>query len=169
MSMGVLPSIASEWASRDDGAALAPLPHLVRAQLELAVAAEFAGLHVVFVAVPRADEVQVVAEGLPLVGAVGRHDVDHLVDQQALAGRSTLVDAQIAVGVEAAAGEEHADLVASGGDDAPVSVGHLRRLGDEPFGHACFPREKMRARLFKKKERKPNAGGGGGGGGRGGG
>src|ERR1043165_7596206 len=115
MSMGVLPSIASEWASRDDVDVLAALHHLVLAQLELAVAAEFAGLHVVFVAVPRADEMQVVAEGLPLVGAVGRDDVDHLIDQQAFAGRTALVDAQVAVGVEAAAREEHADLVAPGG------------------------------------------------------
>src|ERR1051325_3061695 len=151
MSMSVLPSIpfGADRASRDDVDVLAAPYHLVLAQLELAVAAELAGLHVVFVAVPRADEVQVVAEGLPLVGAVGRDDVDHLVDQQPLAGRAALMDAQIAVGVEAAAGEEHADLVAPGGDDAPVSVGHLRRLGDEPFGHAAVPAKRCGGDVLK--------------------
>jgi hypothetical protein len=139
-------------ASRDDVDVLAALHHLVLAQLELAVADAFAGLHVVLVAVPRADEMQVVREGLALVGAVGRDDVDHAVDQQPLARRAARVQAGVAVGVVGAAGEEHADLMPASGDDAPVAVGELRCLGDEPLGHECLPQMPRTAiaRLLQK-------------------
>ena len=86
----------------------------------------FAGLQVVFVAVPRADEVHLVAELLALVGAVRVDDVDHVVDHQAFAGRTALVQADVAVGVEGAVLVEHADLALARGDDAAVAVLQFR-------------------------------------------
>ncbi len=56
--------------------------HLEFLQLQLAVADAAAGLELVFVAVPRTDEVHLVGEGLALIGAVRADHVDHLVDQQ---------------------------------------------------------------------------------------
>src|SRR5215831_3169708 len=82
--------------------------HLVLAQLELAVAGAFAGLDVVLVAVPRADEMQLVGKRLALVGAVGIDDIDNLVDHDALAGGAAGVQAEVAVGVVGAVLEEDA-------------------------------------------------------------
>src|SRR5215467_1107392 len=109
--------------------------HLVFAQLEPAVGGALAGLDVVLVAVPRADEMQLVGEGLALVGAVGPDDVDHLVDQDSLAGGSAGVQAVVAVGVIVAVLEEHADLVLAGNDNATVAVLELGGLGDKALGH----------------------------------
>src|SRR5712691_8684773 len=108
-------------------------------QFQPAVADAFAGLDVVLVAMPRTDERQFVGEGLAAIGPVRRDEVHHLVDQDALAGRPAGMKAVIAVGVVGAVLVEHADLMAAGGDDAAIPVGHLRRLGNEPFGHVAFP------------------------------
>src|SRR5471030_497031 len=108
------------------------------AQLEFAVADAFAGLDVVFVAVPRADEVHLVAVGLALIGAVGGKYVDHVVDHHAFAGRPALVQASVAVGVVRAAVVEHADFAAPRVDDAAVAVGEFGGLGNEPFGHVML-------------------------------
>src|SRR6516164_3367493 len=51
------------------------------------VADAFAGLQLVFITVPRADEMDLVRERLALIGAVRRDHVDHAVDHEPLAGR----------------------------------------------------------------------------------
>src|SRR5262245_19347313 len=72
---------------RDDIDVVSPLHDLVAAQLELAVGDAFAGLDVVLVAVPRADEVRLgVGEVEALRGLVGQDPLFDLGDDQALAG-----------------------------------------------------------------------------------
>src|SRR5262245_43643038 len=91
MSMDALSS------SGDDKNVVAA-PHDVEfLQLEPPVADAFAGLELVLVAVPRADEMYLVGEDLPLIGAVGGDHVGHAVDHDALAGRSAGMDAIVAV------------------------------------------------------------------------
>ena len=51
-------------------------------QLQATVADAFAGLEVVFVAVPGAGEMHLVGEGLALIGSVRADQVHHLVDQR---------------------------------------------------------------------------------------
>src|SRR5262245_14278803 len=116
---------------------VAALDHLVLAELQLAIADALAGLEIVLIAVPRAGEMHVVAEGLPFVGLIRVEDVHHVVDQDALAGRPASMHAVIRIGVVVAVLEEHADLVLAGDDDAAVSVLQLGRLGDKTLGHAC--------------------------------
>src|ERR1700722_15577415 len=85
-------------ALRDDIDLIPLLHHLVAAQLELAVGDAFAGLDVVLVAVPRADEVRLgVGEIHALRGLVGHDPLFDLGDDQPLAGRAALVQAVIAV------------------------------------------------------------------------
>ena len=103
--------------------------------LQAAVADALAGLEVELVAVPRADEMHLVGERLPLIGAVLGDHVDHLVDHDPLAGRPAGMDAVVTVGVIGAALVEDADLLASGDDDAAVAVVEIGGLGDEAFGH----------------------------------
>ena len=91
------------------------------------------------VAVPRADEMHLVGEGLPLIGAVLGDHVDHPVDHQALAGRPAGMDAVVAVGEVGAVLAEHADFRLSRDHDPPVAVLHLGRLGNEAFGHELAP------------------------------
>src|SRR5580704_2740791 len=92
--------------------------HLESLQLQLGIAHAMAGLEVVFVAVPRADEVHLVGKGLALVGAIRRDDIDHLVDHDAFASRSAGMDAVVAVSEVAAALMKYADLVLTGRNDA---------------------------------------------------
>src|SRR5262249_9630282 len=100
-----------------------------------AVTDAFAGLKLVLVAVPRADEMHVVRERLALVGAVLRDHVDHTVDHDPFAGRAAGMDALVAVSEVGAVLEEYADLGVAGEHDAAVAVLHLGRLGNEAFGH----------------------------------
>src|SRR6516225_4382857 len=99
------------------------------------VADAFAGLQLVFITVPRADEMNLVGERLPLIGAVRRDHVDHAVDHEPLAGRAAGMDASVAVGEVGAVLVEHADFGVSSNDDAPIAVLHLGRLGNEAFRH----------------------------------
>src|SRR5215831_11251192 len=106
------------------------LHDLVLAQLEPAVRHAFARLHVVFVAVPRTDEMHfAIGEVESLRGLVGQQPLLDLGDGETLASGAALVQAEIAVGVELALVPEYADLVVSGEDDAAVSV---LELGDLP-------------------------------------
>src|SRR5262245_51613364 len=125
-------------ALRDDINVVSPLHDLVAAQLELAVGDAFAGLDVVLVAVPRADEVRLgVGEVEALRGLVGHDPLFDLGDDQALAGRAALMQAVIAVGVELAAVPEHADLGIAHEHDAAVAVLELGCLANELLGHEC--------------------------------
>src|SRR5262249_22082891 len=104
------------------------------------VADAFAGLQLVFITVPGADEMNLVGERLPLIGAVRRDHVDHAVDHEPLAGRSTGMDASVAVGEVGAVLVEHADFRVSSNDDASIAVLHLGCLGNEAFRHGDTPR-----------------------------
>src|SRR3979411_1117132 len=98
-------------ALRDDINLVSLLHHLVAPQLELAVGDAFAGLDVVFVAVPRAHEMRFGIGEIQALGGLVRHDpLFHRGDDHAFAGGSALVQAIIAVGVEFAAVLEDADL-----------------------------------------------------------
>src|SRR6202522_4062280 len=95
-------------------------PHDVESlQLHLGIAHALAGLEIVFVAVPRADKMHLVGEGLALIGTIRRDDIDYLVDHDAFACRPAGMNAVVAVGIVAAALMKHADLVLAGGDNAP--------------------------------------------------
>src|SRR6516164_9159473 len=102
------------------------------------VADAFAGLQLVFITVPRGDEMNLVGERLPLIGAVRRDHVDHAVDHKPLASRSAGMDASVAVGEVGAVLVEHADFRVSCNDDAPIAVLHLGRLGNETFRHGAL-------------------------------
>src|SRR5579864_6821421 len=134
-------ALATIFAARlgDDIKVLALLHGLVFLQLHLAVADALAGLHVVFHAVPRTDEVHLVfREEQAHRGLVGAQPLLDLGDGQALAGRAALVQAEIAVGVEFALVAEHADLVVTDKDDPPIAVLEFRKLCDEFFRHLPF-------------------------------
>src|SRR5260370_23532985 len=97
------------------------LQHLVLAQLELAIRHAFAGLHVVFVAVPRTDEMHfVLGEVESLRGLVGQQPLLDFGDGEAFASGAALVQAEIAVGVELALMPEDSVLLFS-----PASNPHL--------------------------------------------
>src|SRR5260370_33015547 len=87
----------------DDVDVFTALDDVVLAQFQLAVADALTGLEIVFVAVPRADEMRFVAIGLALVEAVLVDHVDNVLRDHAFAGRSALVPAGVAVGVDSAA------------------------------------------------------------------
>src|SRR6266852_2317637 len=95
----------------DDIDVLAAAEHLKGLEAQPPVRRALAGLEVVLVAVPRADEVHLVGrEPVPVPGAVGRQHVLDLVHDDALAGRPALMNAQVLVGVEPPLPVEHADL-----------------------------------------------------------
>src|ERR1700722_18888596 len=107
-------AFATIFAARlgDDIQILAFLHGLVLLQLHLAIADALAGLHVVFHAVPCADEVHLVfGAKQPPRGLVGGPPLLDFGDGQALAGRAALVQAEIAVGVERAPRADHPDRV----------------------------------------------------------
>src|SRR5262249_49581514 len=123
-------------SSGEDINLVAFLHHLVFAQLQLAIGDAFAGLHVVFVAVPRAHEMHLgLGEVQSLRGLVREEAFLDLGDGEALAGRSPLVQAEIAVGVELSFVAEDADLVVAGKHDAPVAVLELPDLAYILLGH----------------------------------
>src|SRR5438067_9125073 len=109
--------------------------HRIFAKLQAAVAGAFAGLDVVFITMPGADEMQLVGKGLAFIGAIGGDDVHHFVDQDAFARRAAGMDAIIAVGVILPVLEEHADLVLAGDHDPALAILEIGRLGDKAFGH----------------------------------
>src|SRR5579862_8478006 len=129
-------AFATIFAARlgDDIQILALLHGLVFLQLHLAVADALAGLHVVFHAVPRTDEVHFVfGEEQAHRGLVGAQPLLDLGDGQALAGRAALVQAEIRVSVEFAFVLEDADLVIADEDDAPIAVLEFGKFRDELF------------------------------------
>src|SRR6202051_2158286 len=134
-------AFATIFAARlgDDIKVLAFLHGFVLFQLHLAIADALAGLHVVFHAVPRADEVHLVfGEEQAHRSLVGAQPLLDLGDGQAFAGRPALVQAEIAVGVKFALMAEHADLVVTDENDPPVAVLEFRKLCDEFFRHLPF-------------------------------
>src|SRR5262249_1725684 len=114
------------------------LDYLVFAQLELAVRNTFTGLHVVFIAMPGADEVHLaVGEIEPLRGLVRQQSLLDLRNRKTFAGGTALVEAKIAVGVELPFMPEHADLIVAGENDSAIAVLELAEFTDELLGHAA--------------------------------
>src|SRR5579864_5354295 len=129
-------ALATIFAARlgDDIKVLALLHGLVFLQLHLAVADALAGLHVVFHAVPRTDEVHFVfREKQAQRRLVGAKPLLDLGDRQAFARRAALMQAEIAVGVKLALVLENADLVVADENNPALAVLHLRKLCDEFF------------------------------------
>src|SRR4051812_2555135 len=123
-------------ALRDDIDLVSLLHHLVAPQLELAVGDAFAGLDVVFVAVPRAYEMRFGVGEIKTPGGLVRHDAFfHRGDDHAFAGRSALMQAIIAVGVELAAVLEDADLGIAHEHDPAVAILEFRGFTNKLFGH----------------------------------
>src|SRR5580658_1722480 len=112
----------------DDIKVFSLLHRLVLLQLHLAIADALAGLHVVFHAVPGADEVHfVLGEEQAHGGLVGAQPLLDLGDGQAFAGRAALMQAEIAVSEEFALMAEHADLVVANEHDPAVAVLEFRK------------------------------------------
>src|SRR5580692_9108224 len=135
--------LATVFAARlGDDIKFVPLLHrLVFLQLHLAVRHALAGLHVVFHAVPGADEMHLIlGEVEAHRGLVRTQPFLDLGDGQAFAGRTALMQAEIAVGVELAFMPEHADLVVTDKNNAAVAVFHFGEFCDEFLGHPIRPR-----------------------------
>src|SRR5215813_5441221 len=112
---------------------------LIRSEPQRAVACTFAGLDVVLVAMPGADEVCFVGgELLAEPGLVGAEHVLDLVHDHALAAGAALVEAEILISVELALPVEHSDLAAVVKHDAAVAFGEVLDLLDEHFRHVSF-------------------------------
>src|SRR6516164_4602750 len=130
--------LAAGFAARlgDDIKVISLLHRFVFLQLQLAIGDAFAGPHVIFHAVPRADEVHLVFREIQTHrGLVRPQAFLDSGDGQALASRAALMQAEITVGVEFAVVPEHADLVVPHKDDAAVAVLEFGKFRNEFFGH----------------------------------
>src|SRR5262245_36385326 len=97
----------------------------------------FARLEIVFVSMPRADEMDLVnGKFLSQPAAVGTDYILDLVHHDAFAGRSTLVHAQVFVSVKLALPMEHADFMPLVGHDAALAIRKFRCLGNKHFQHS---------------------------------
>src|SRR5882762_10648825 len=113
------------------------LDHFVFTQLELAVGDAFAGLDVILIAVPGAHEVEFgLGEIQALRGLVGHDALFDFGDGEPLAGRSALVQAVVAIGIESAVFPEHADLMVAEEHDTAVAILELGNLTDKFFSHS---------------------------------
>src|SRR5260221_8790140 len=91
-------------------------------------------------AMPRADDVHVgFVEILTEENALLADLLDDLRHLQALAGRSALVRADIAIGVIGALGKDHADLDGPALHQAGAAFGDLAFLAHADFGHGLLP------------------------------
>src|SRR5262245_32789320 len=138
---------------RDDIKVLSLLHDLIFAQLEAPVRDTLAGLHVVFVAVPRTHEMQfLLGEIEPARRLVGHDALFDLGDGEAFACRPALVEAVIAVGVELALVAKHADLGIAEENDPSIPVLEFGRLADELFSlrhsdRSPLPQPRLRTRF----------------------
>src|SRR5271166_3803512 len=99
------------------------LHDLVLFQFHAPVADAFAGLHIVFHAVPGADKVHLaVREEQPHGGLVRAKPLLDFGNGKPFAGRPALMQAKITVGVELALVPKHADLVVADKNDPALSI-----------------------------------------------
>src|SRR5262245_29446459 len=123
--------------SDDDIDASLALHHLIALELEAWIGRAFAGEQPVFPAMPGTHDVRVaVIVGLPEIRLVGAQKLDHLALDHALAGRATLMQAMVAVGVIAASVPIDADLEPILAADADVAVTHFHVLAHENLRHS---------------------------------
>src|SRR6266581_1889398 len=111
-------------AALGDNIELISLLHdLVAPEPELAIGDALAGLHIVLIAMPWADEVEgVLGEIESARGLVGHDRLLDFGDGQAFAGGAALMQAIIAVSVVLTSLAEDADLVVSGEYDPAVAI-----------------------------------------------
>src|SRR5262245_50205833 len=130
-------SASAGCMSDDDIDASLALHHLVALELEARVGRAFAGEQLVFPAVPGAHDVRVaVIVGLPEIRLVGGQQFDHLALDHALAGRATLMQAIVTVGVIGAGVPVDADLEPVLADDTDVAIAHFHVLTYENLRHS---------------------------------
>src|SRR3984957_12818136 len=118
-----------------------PVAHgdFYRRQPHRGVAGVAAGGEVEFVAVPRADDVALLAKAQPRALLVGRDDFLDLMEDLALANRAAGVRADVFVGQHLAAGAEDADFELFHGKDPIVAIGDVSQLGYRDFVHCTCP------------------------------
>src|SRR5713101_3178109 len=131
LPMGFVATLAATILRTDIN--LVPLrDHFVFAQLELAVGDAFAGLEVILIAVPGAHEVEFgIGEIQALRGLIGHDALFDFGDGEPLAGRSTLVQAVVAVSIKSAVFPEHTDLMVAEEHDTAIAILELGNLADK--------------------------------------
>src|SRR5712671_447408 len=96
-----------------------------------------AGEQFVFPTVPRADDMRVVVVvGLAEIRLIGTQQVDHLTLHDALAGRATLMQAMVAVGVIGAGVPVDPDLQTVLAHDPHIAILHFLVLAHENLRHS---------------------------------
>ena len=102
-----------------------------------------AGLQIEFIAVPRADDVPLLAETQPRALFVGGNQLFDLIENLALADRAAGVRAHILIGHHPIAETENTHFHRIERKDAIIAFGEVCELGDRdfvhprPFVHAC--------------------------------
>src|SRR5262245_54574728 len=119
---------------------VSPLDDRIFPELHAPFGDAFAGLHVVFHAVPGTDEIHLgFREEESERGLVRPQAFLDPGDGQPFAGRPVLMEAVVAVGVEMPFMPEYADLLFADAHDAAVAVLELRCLRDECLDHPLPP------------------------------
>src|SRR5579863_4555371 len=108
-----------------------------------------AGGEIVFVTMPRADDVARFAEAQPGAFLVGGDDFLDLVEDLALADRAAGMRAGILVGQHLAAGAEDADFEFVDGEDPIVAVRNVGELADRDFIHRTLHYFTTRTRVIR--------------------
>src|SRR5579862_652495 len=126
-------------ASEDDIDASFALDHFVAFEPELWVRRTFAGLELVLPAMPGADDMRfALVVGLAEEALVRAEQIHHFIPDDALAGRSALVQALIAVGVQGSGVAVDPDLDPVLADDADIAILHLKFAADKDLRHPLF-------------------------------
>src|ERR1700736_1365067 len=114
-----------------------PAPHDVEGfEPQPPVGRALAGLQVVFVAMPGADEMNLVRrEFLAMPASVGTENVLDLVHDDALARRAALMHAEILVGVKFSLPAKDANLEPIMRHDAALTIRQFGGFGDKDFPH----------------------------------
>jgi len=139
-------AVRSSVCSDEDIDLISLLGDLEATQLETPVDGALTGLEVVFVAVPRTDQVGLgIGEPLAEEALLLVEDGFDAAQDPAFADRAPLVDAAVLVGVEAAPVEQDANLGAPRFDEAPGVVGEVRPEPDQDLGFAFLRRRSAAA------------------------
>src|SRR5271169_3987266 len=96
-----------------------------------------AGRQIEFVAVPRADDVALLAEAQPRALLVGRDDFLDLMENLALANRAAGMRANIFISQDLAAGTENADFESFQGENPVIPIGYIGQLSDRDLIHSA--------------------------------
>jgi hypothetical protein len=122
--------------SGEDIDAAVPRDDVELGQPHLFIAGMNTGVDVVFIAMPRADYVDVVlVESLADKQACVVDDVLNLRQPQTLADRSSLVGALVAIGYIPSAMHDDTDLASVLADNPDITVGYLADLADKQLSH----------------------------------